>query len=67
VSLSDDDKFVFIPFLPWLSLRWRKADNTTLSINAVLKRKDITFFHEKAIGVEAGASKVITETKKTPF
>jgi sulfide:quinone oxidoreductase len=65
--ISDDDKFVFIPSLPWLSMGWRKAADITLSVKPALERKGIAFIHEKAKGVDADASKVITETKELPY
>ena len=65
--VSDDDKFVFIPSLPWLAMGWRKAADITVPIRPVLERKGITFIHEKAKGVDADASKVITETREIPY
>jgi sulfide:quinone oxidoreductase len=62
--ISDDEKFVFIPSLPWLSLGWRRASDITLPVKPILQRKGIFFLHEKAKGVDADASKVITETKE---
>ncbi len=65
--ISDDDKFVFIPSLPWLSLGWRRASDITLPVKPILERKGIAFIHEKANGVDAGASNVLTETTKIPY
>ncbi|HTR45321.1 MAG TPA: FAD-dependent oxidoreductase, partial [Thermodesulfovibrionales bacterium] len=65
--ISDDDKFVFVPSLPWLAMGWRKAADITVPIRPVLERKGITFIHEKAKGVDADASKVITETREIPY
>ncbi len=65
--MSDDEKFVFVPSLPWLSMGWRKAGDITLSVKPILERKGISFLHEKAKGIEADSSKVITEKGETPY
>jgi sulfide:quinone oxidoreductase len=65
--VSDDDKFVFIPSLPWLSMGWRKAGDITLSLKPILERKGIAFVHEKAKGVDADASKVLAGTREIPY
>lgn len=58
--VSDDDRFVFLPSLPWLIMGWRKPDDITLKVNDLLKPKGIQFIHEAAKQVDADASKVIT-------
>jgi sulfide:quinone oxidoreductase len=65
--VSDDDKFVFIPSLTWLSMGWRKASDITLPVKPILERKGITFIHKKAKGVNADASRLITETEEIPY
>jgi sulfide:quinone oxidoreductase len=65
--ISDDEKFVFIPSLPWLSLGWRRASDITLSVKPILEYKGISFLHEKVKGVDADASCVLTETSKVPY
>jgi sulfide:quinone oxidoreductase len=65
--ISDDDKFVFVPSLPWLAMGWRKAGDITLSLKSILVRKSIAFLHEKATGVDADSSKVIIGTKEIPY
>jgi sulfide:quinone oxidoreductase len=65
--ISDDEKFVFIPSLPWLSLGWRSAPDITLPVKPILERKGISFLHEKATGVDADASNVLTETTRIPY
>ncbi|MBI5641426.1 MAG: FAD-dependent oxidoreductase [Nitrospirae bacterium] len=65
--VSNDDKFVFIPSLPWLSLGWRKAEDITLPVKPMLERKGISFLHEKAKGVDADGSRVITEAGELPY
>jgi sulfide:quinone oxidoreductase len=65
--ISDDDKFVFIPSLPWLSLGWRRASDITLPVKTILERKGISFLHEKAKAVDADTSTVTAETIKVPY
>lgn len=65
--LCDDDKFVFIPSLPWLSMGWRKASDITLPLKTILERKGITFIREAAKGVDADASKVFTATTEFSY
>jgi sulfide:quinone oxidoreductase len=65
--ISDDDKFVFIPSLPWLSMGWRKAADISFAIRPILEQKGISFIYEKAKGVNADSSKVVTETREIPY
>ena len=65
--ISDDDRFIFIPSLPWLSLGWRKSQDITLPVKPILERKGIAFIHEKAKGVDADTSNVLTETSRIPY
>ena len=37
--VSDDDRFVFLPSLPWLIMGWRKPSDITLSVPEILKPK----------------------------
>jgi sulfide:quinone oxidoreductase len=65
--ICNDDKFVFIPSLPWLAMGWRNAEDITLSLKPILERKGITFIHEEAKGVDADSSKVITSAKEVSY
>ncbi|RJQ42104.1 MAG: sulfide:quinone reductase [Nitrospiraceae bacterium] len=65
--LSDMDKFVFIPSLPWLAMGWRKAEDITAPLKPMLERKGITFIHGEAKGIDADASKVITGTHEIHY
>jgi len=60
--LSNADKFVFVPSLPWVSMGWKRPEDITLSLDAILKPKGIQFIHDAAEGVDADASKVITKS-----
>lgn len=65
--LCDDDKFVFIPSLPWVSMGWREAKDITLPLRPILERREIAFIHEGARGIDADASKVVTATTEIPY
>jgi sulfide:quinone oxidoreductase len=58
--VSDDDRFVFLPSLPWLIMGWRKPEDITLKVSEILKPKGIDFVHDAAQQVDADASKVTT-------
>jgi sulfide:quinone oxidoreductase len=61
--VSDDDRFVFLPSLPWLIMGWRKPEDITLRLGEILKPKGIDFIHEAAKQVDADSSKVYTTTR----
>jgi sulfide:quinone oxidoreductase len=66
--VSDDDRFVFLPSLPWLIMGWRRPEDITLTVSGILKPKGIAFVHDAAKQVEADASKVITaQGKELPY
>lgn len=65
--LSGQDKFVFVPSLPWVSMGRKKPEDITLSLDAILKPKGIKFIHESATGVDADASKVVTASQEIPY
>jgi sulfide:quinone oxidoreductase len=65
--VSDDDKFIFMPSLPWLAMGWRKAADITLPLKQILGQKGITFIDEKAKGVDADNSRLVTETCEIPY
>jgi sulfide:quinone oxidoreductase len=58
--VSDDDRFVFLPSLPWLIMGWRRPEDITLMAGDILRRKGIEFVHDGAKQVDAVASKVVT-------
>jgi sulfide:quinone oxidoreductase len=65
--LSDVDRFVFVPSLPWVSMGWRRAGDITLPLKGILARRKVEFIHEEATGVDAHASKVITPQREIPY
>ncbi len=58
--VSDLDRFIFIPSLPWLSMGWRRPKDITLSLEKILRPKGIEFIHQEATTIDADSSKVIT-------
>jgi len=58
--VSDDDRFVFLPSLPWLIMGWRKPDHITLKVREMLRSKEIGFVHDSAKQIDADVSRVIT-------
>lgn len=65
--VSDDDRFVFLPSLPWLIMGWRKPGDITLSVGEILKPKGIDFIHEAAKQVDPDASKVKTAAREIAY
>ncbi len=61
--ISDDDRFVFLPSLPWLIMGWRKPEDITLKVSGILKPKGIDFINEAAKQVDPESRKVLTATK----
>jgi len=62
--VSDDDRFVFLPSLPWLIMGWRKPEDITLKVGDILKPKGIEFVHDAAKQIDADSSKVVTSQGK---
>ncbi len=58
--VGEDDRFVFLPSLPWLVMGWRKPADITLAAGDILRAKGIALVREAAQGVDAAASKVVT-------
>lgn len=65
--LSDDDKFIFIPSLPWLSFGYRKRQDITITLRPILERKGISFIHEPAKEVNPDKSTVLTSLGEIPY
>lgn len=65
--ISEDNRFVFLPSLPWLIMGWRRPEDITLSVADILRSKGIQFIHEAALSVEPETSKVKTTTKEFSY
>ncbi len=62
--VSNDDRFVFLPSLPWLIMGWRRPEDITLRVSEILKPKGIGFVHDVAKQIDADSSKVVTDQGK---
>lgn len=65
--LSDQDKFIFIPSLPWVAMGWRKKEDLTLSLKDILTPKGINFVLNRAESVEPEKSIVKTSSGEFPY
>ncbi len=65
--VSEDDRFVFLPSLPWLIMGWRKPEDITLKVSEILKPKGIVFVHDAAKQIDPDASKVVTSKGQELF
>jgi len=65
--VCNQENFVFIPSLPWLSMGWRRPQDITLSLERILKPKEIRFIHEEAKGIDPDSSKVMTVSREIPY
>ena len=65
--ISEDNKFVFLPSLPWLIMGWRRPVDITLHIADILRLKGIQFIHEAATHIDPDTSKVKTATKEIAY
>lgn len=65
--VSPDERFVFLPSLPWLIIGNRRPEDITLKVRDILKQKGINFIHEAAVRAEPDISKVFTATKEIQY
>ncbi len=65
--ISDDDRFVFLPSLPWLIMGWRRPEEITLKVSEILRPKGIDFIHEPARQVDPDSGKVLTATRELAY
>ena len=60
--ISKDDRFVFLPSLPWLVTGHRQAASLSLQISAILASRRIHFVHGTACSIDPVRMRVTTET-----
>lgn len=65
--VSDDERFVFLPSLPWLIIGHRRPDDITLKVSEILKPKGIDFINEAAVRIEPDSSKVYTAKREITY
>ena len=59
--ISNDNRFVFLPSLPWLVTGHRTAERLSLPLSAILPPRDIEFIHASVQGVDPTAMRVRTD------
>jgi sulfide:quinone oxidoreductase len=59
--ISDNEKFVFIPSLPWVSLGWKKPEGVVFELEKPLTSRGIRFMHAEAQKIDPENNKVITD------
>lgn len=65
--LCDQDRFVFIPSLPWVAMGWRKAEDITLSLKHILVPKGINFVHGGAESIDPEKSAIKTSSSEFSY
>lgn len=65
--LCNQDKFVFVPSLPWVAMGWRKAKDITLPLKNILSPRGINFVFSAAENVDPEKSIVMTSTREFPY
>jgi len=56
--VSEDNRFVFLPSLPWLIMGWRRPEEISLPVADILGRRGIRFVHAPALAVDPEAKRV---------
>lgn len=57
--ISNDDRFVFLPSLPWLIMGMRTPGDISFSVGGIVQAKGIRFLHKAAEQVDPVASTVL--------
>lgn len=65
--VSAEDRFVFLPSLPWLIMGWRKPADITLKVAEILGPRGIKFVHAAALEVQPESSQVRTEAGELSY
>jgi len=65
--LSDQDRFVFIPSLPWVAMGWRRSADITLPLRDILIPKGINLVTKGAESIDPEKSTVKTSINEFPY
>jgi sulfide:quinone oxidoreductase len=65
--VCDQDKFVFIPSLPWLCMGWVKEKDIVLDLKKILESKGIEFIHSEAKKIDPEKRIVSTSAGELPY
>jgi len=65
--ISSDDRFVFMPSLPWLALGTRRSDSVTFGLKKLLSSKGINFMHDTVNIIDPDRQVVSTNGGETSY
>ena len=65
--VSDDDRFVFLPSLPWVIMGWRRPADITLRVSDILSPRGIAFVNEAALAIDPEARRVATAHRQLAY
>ncbi len=65
--IAKDERFTFVPSLPWLAMGRRSLDQISFALHGPLASKQIAFVHETVTEIEASAKTVVTERADYPY
>ena len=58
--VSEENRFIFLPSLPWLIMGWRRPADITLQVADILAPRGIRFVHAAALEVQPESGRVRT-------
>lgn len=65
--VSAEERFVFLPSLPWLIMGWRQPADITLTVAEILKPRGIEFVHAAALEVQPESRRVRTDAGELTY
>lgn len=65
--VSEENRFVFLPSLPWLIMGWRKPADITLKVAEILEPRGIRFIHAEALEVQPESCRVRTAAAELDY
>jgi len=65
--ISKDDRFVFIPSLPWVAMGEKTIKEISFDLVGPLGKQNIDFIHGAVHRIDTGAQKVLTERNEYPY
>lgn len=65
--VSAEDRFVFLPSLPWLIMGWRRPTDITLKVAEILQPRGIKFIHAAALEVQPESRRVRTSAGELAY
>ena len=65
--ISKDDKFVFIPSLPWVAMGEKTIEQISFGLERPLAKQRIDFVHDAVLRIDPGKQTVITDKDKYQY